>query len=849
MPTFSNVHAELENNELHLPRDFSLAENDTTLSKNLLGNLQWQDTFWQRPVLGFADATFPPLTLQHGDRYILLGNASLGSTAIDTSIDTSMDTSMDSTAAVLPIIDETPVHPTWGEVSVGDVVEFYRNDNKDLPVFEWRSVAPKSGCQVFNLADKSTYYFSGSAWVKHTHSSQPVSAQLSVTYAALSTMANAAGLTPGLRYWVTDRDILLTATTLSALSIEGDYTMSLKAQGNVDLLSGTSGSIDSIEVGGINLLSSAVIFDTDLMETANSLADEVNNNNSIHGFTAISIGTSVYIVDVAERGATLNGLEVTVNATGITTSSSTIAKGVDKGERWFRAKYRFEDDYLFEVADSQGNVVSCEPSVQDIIGINPIAVFPWGYASVTYNTVRDSLFLCFPHDAKVQQNDLKSFGIVFCKLLSDDSFTGNCIREQSLLKIASAGNCSLVDNDISGTHMEMLQASGNVTNNRLIDSECDLSKSTLEMTANSMTHAYLIATEASVVFIDNEVVDSTIDVGGVLAEYVFRQNQVKNSSNISLQRAHGEFVESMVEHSEVTGNDSNTAFQNNKVSNFSTITLTNYVGSQYYANEVSSSTINLLDSSGDFMRNQVHNSIVQMQRHTGDCTQNIFMVANITSNDSGSQIDNNYIDQSDVLLSNTNGDFSSNKATFYSTYNLDGYLGARVLLCELMGSSILIGTGNTQEQGRITLEDLTTLDISDEGSSIYLSKYRVPSTNLVMKDSQINTVCTQQNSSVHHEIELNPDGSLDTDSDQYRYGGVFDILNSGTLTSIIGTATLPKEFILRASGSVNVSIDTTAAGISIVNGVTVGTLLGANSNYVKVSQQNGHLFITEAYTS
>jgi hypothetical protein len=132
---------------------------------------------------------------------------------------------------------------------------------------------------------------------------------------------------------------------------------------------------------------------------------------------------------------------------------------------------------------------------------------------------------------------------------------------------------------------------------------------------------------------------------------------------------------------------------------------------------------------------------------------------------------------------------------------------------------------------------------------MYLSQFRVPNASLRMKDSQINAVCTHQMSSIYHDIELNLDGSLDTDKNELRYGGVFGILNSGTLTSIIGTSTLPQEFVLKASGLATVSIDTSAAGISLANGISVGVLNGVDGNYVKISQQSGILVITEAYTS
>ena len=39
----SNEHSSLDNSQLHVPKDFSSAANNTVLTKNNSGSLEWQD--------------------------------------------------------------------------------------------------------------------------------------------------------------------------------------------------------------------------------------------------------------------------------------------------------------------------------------------------------------------------------------------------------------------------------------------------------------------------------------------------------------------------------------------------------------------------------------------------------------------------------------------------------------------------------------------------------------------------------------------------------------------------------------------------------------------------------------
>lgn len=869
MPTFSNVHAELDNHELHPPRDFSLADTDTFLAKNPLGDIQWHHTFWQRPILGFANASFPPLTLSHGDRYILLG-----STNIDTSMDTSIwvDTSMDGTAINNTIDTDNDIHPAWGNVALGDIVEYYRYNNKEQPVFAWRPIEPQPGYQVFNLANKQTYCYTGTTWQVATASAPaPQPAQYTGTYAQLATKAAQQELIAGARYWVSDRNMILTAATPSAFAIDADYTQALPAHGFVDL-NGASGSISSVMVNGQELLPTPVAFDTSIAETVSMLADLIGNGSETHGFSALSLANRLYILDIGARGTGPNGTAIVVTTSGLAATSQPLARGADIGSRWFKAKYRFADDWMAEMSDNQGNVVRCEASFVDAIGINPYQVFPWGYNTVSNNCVNNALLVCFPQDGVVNGNILDFDSLLLGTVKDGSMLVNNHIGQGTWLQMELSDACRFARNTVLQSFCNLSLSGGQIFKNSWALCEIEglgatvdaitlndfngcnilLNGSETNIYCNEMEQTQLTAADAHFTLARNKASLTTIDVtnAGTTGQLMLQNNQLGPGTNLGLQRALGNFKNNRIDNATITAHDSHTDFEGNDLLQFCTLNLTNYTGSEFMANSISAATLNLEDASCKFAYNQVGSSVVNLLRHgNADCIQNVFTNSTITSNDSGSGINNNHIDFSTVKLSNTNGEFSGNIATYYSTYDLDGYLGVRVLLCELLKSSTLIANANTEEQGRILLNEITTLNISNSSAILYLANLRFPYAAIKVSTSQVSCISNIQESTISYLTEIELGGVLDLDQDTLRCGGVYFITNSGTLSSLTIGNRLPKEFILRPLGTANITIDTTSTNIKVANGISLGMLQGSLMHYVKIKQDSGTLIITEAFTS
>lgn len=88
------------------------------------------------------------------------------------------------------------------------------------------------------------------------------------------------------------------------------------------VLAGSAGSVNSIKVGGLELMSGAVSFTSDLTTTAAAVAANITANYSLIDFTAISTDASVYIVGPKGSGALLNSMTCT---TAVTTMTATPA--------------------------------------------------------------------------------------------------------------------------------------------------------------------------------------------------------------------------------------------------------------------------------------------------------------------------------------------------------------------------------------------------------------------------------------------------------------------------------------------------------------------------------------------
>ena len=115
-------------------------------------------------------------------------------------------------------------------------------------------------------------------------------------------------------------DTAATGTLLCTITLNsGAYTAETQATATLTI-GGASGSINTITVAGVPLITSAVSFDVSLTQTAADIAAAINQASYIHGFNATSSSAVVTIIAPKNSGAYLNGLTVAATETTLTVS-------------------------------------------------------------------------------------------------------------------------------------------------------------------------------------------------------------------------------------------------------------------------------------------------------------------------------------------------------------------------------------------------------------------------------------------------------------------------------------------------------------------------------------------------
>lgn len=100
---------------------------------------------------------------------------------------------------------------------------------------------------------------------------------------------------------------------------------SIATKGSVLLIGGAAGSVDSIAVDAVEVMSGAEAFDTDLATTAANVADNINAHTSVPNYEAKANGAEVLII--ANDGVVADTFAVVSGATTITTTDANISAG------------------------------------------------------------------------------------------------------------------------------------------------------------------------------------------------------------------------------------------------------------------------------------------------------------------------------------------------------------------------------------------------------------------------------------------------------------------------------------------------------------------------------------------
>ncbi len=120
----------------------------------------------------------------------------------------------------------------------------------------------------------------------------------------------------------TSSDLASNGTLLATITQSGAAFTAETLPAWTITLSGAAGSVDSIKVGGLDLLTGSVAFTTDLTTTAAAIATMITNNFSLVDYTATSSGAVVTINGPIGSGAKLNACVCSATSTTLTATIS-----------------------------------------------------------------------------------------------------------------------------------------------------------------------------------------------------------------------------------------------------------------------------------------------------------------------------------------------------------------------------------------------------------------------------------------------------------------------------------------------------------------------------------------------
>ena len=130
-------------------------------------------------------------------------------------------------------------------------------------------------------------------------------------------------------------------------SIVTDRTpVSVAATATVTLTGGAAGSVDTITVDGVNIMSGSVAFTTDLATTAAAVASNINSHTSSPEYTAAAVGPVITISAASAAGSDPNGFVVLVTTTTITYTKTNMSGGsfayVSSPENMWMFDYQYD---------------------------------------------------------------------------------------------------------------------------------------------------------------------------------------------------------------------------------------------------------------------------------------------------------------------------------------------------------------------------------------------------------------------------------------------------------------------------------------------------------------------------
>jgi hypothetical protein len=146
-----------------------------------------------------------------------------------------------------------------------------------------------------------------------------------VSLSALSGMAYTLGPSYATGFGTTTTSTTITTSTTNMV---GGGSGQPPARGSVTLTGGASGSVNTLLINGVNILTGSVAYNTSLAQTAADVAANINANQT--NYYAVVIGNTVYVYATERIGSGNNG-DVTVSTeTGMTVTDANLGNTVNE---------------------------------------------------------------------------------------------------------------------------------------------------------------------------------------------------------------------------------------------------------------------------------------------------------------------------------------------------------------------------------------------------------------------------------------------------------------------------------------------------------------------------------------
>jgi hypothetical protein len=129
----------------------------------------------------------------------------------------------------------------------------------------------------------------------------------------------------------------------------------VQATGSVTLTGGAAGSVDSITVNGINIMSAPVAYATSLAATATAVAANITAYTSSPNYSAVAVGAQINITATL-AGSAPNGLAVVATTTTLTTSKVDMSGGSDALVTSVENMWMF--DYQYDSSTNQNYIIA-----------------------------------------------------------------------------------------------------------------------------------------------------------------------------------------------------------------------------------------------------------------------------------------------------------------------------------------------------------------------------------------------------------------------------------------------------------------------------------------------------------